>query len=320
MKGVPADYARSREEASREEITRCVVAGGNGQVARMFASLLAGSGARVTSVDVDAPPAGERIPRVRYERADITAPPERVSREIGKSDLVLLAVPERAALAAVGPVARSMRRGALLVDTLSVKSRIAASVRKEAPSVEALSLDPMFHPSLGMAGRPIAVSILADGPRAQTMRRLLSSWGGRVVPIGPEEHDRLASAMQVATHGAVLAFGYALRELEADIDDLCALAPPPHLAMLAVLARIASGAPEVYWDIQSANPEAPAARAALLDGVRRLAALADGDDEDAFGASLDEVRSLLGDKRAGLADVCARMFKGMPPAPGRNGD
>ncbi len=318
MKRASAGFVHSENEARRGEITRCLVAGGNGQVARMFTALLADSGVQVMSVDIDLP-ADDEVPLVRYELADIAAPQGKVAQEIAEADLVLLAVPERAALAAVGSLARSMRRGALLADTLSVKSRVAAMVRREARHIEALSLDPMFHPSLGMAGRPITMSTLLDGPRSRTMHRLLSSWGARVVSVDAEEHDRLAAAMQVATHGAVLAFGYALKELDADINDLCAVAPPPHLALLAVLARIVSGVPEVYWEIQTANPDAPAARAALRCGIDRLATLVEGRDEAEFVASLAEVQGLLGAERADLTDVCTQMFENMLQAPGEDG-
>ncbi|MDX6381036.1 MAG: 4-amino-4-deoxyprephenate dehydrogenase [Rubrobacteraceae bacterium] len=302
------------------EIARCVVAGGNGQVGGMFTALLVDSGVSVTSVDTDLPATGDEIPRVRYERGDITALRGQVAREVAQVDLVLLAVPERVALAAVAPLTATMRRGALLADTLSVKSRIANLVRGEVRHVEVLSLNPMFHPSLGMAGRPVAVSTLVDGPRARALQKLLSSWGARVVPVGADEHDRLTAAMQAATHGAALAFGFALQELGPDVEDLCALAPPPHLTLLAMLARIASGVPEVYWDIQTGNPQAPAALAALRRGVDRLVGLANGEDEASFAASLNEVQVLLGGNLAPLSDICARMFEELPPAPGAEDD
>ena len=303
----------SRNESKMEGwIRRAVVAGGNGQVGRMFTSMLVGSRVNVMSIDTNLPVAGTRLGSVRYARGDITAPSGLVARALARSDLVLLAVPEHVALAAVAPLAEIMPRRALLADTLSVKSRIAAQVGKAASDFEAISLNPMFAPSLGMSGRPVAVVTLADGPRGRALKDLLGSWGARVVPLEAAEHDRLTAAMQVATHGAILAFGMALQALGADVSELCALAPPPHLTLLAMLARVSSGVPNVYWDIQAANPEAALARLALLQGIERLKLLVEAGDESGFAALFGDIEALLGANRAALADICARIFADLP--------
>ena len=301
-------------------IAHCVVAGGNGQVGRMFSSKLANSGIEVTLVDIDFPVVGSDLAHESFEQGDITTPRGQVALAVAGADLVLLAVPEHVALAAVPPLAAIMQRGALLVDTLSVKSRIAALVRNEAYDLEAVSLNPMFAPSLGMAGRPIAVVTLADGPRARVLRKLLTSWGARVISIEAAEHDRVSAALQVATHSAVLAFGVALQNLDIDITDLYTLAPPPHLTLLAILARVVSGTPEVYWDIQAGNPEAPAARAALQRGIEYIATLADNGNKEGFATLLADMQTLLGDKRAVLVDVCAQIFDRLPLTLNADGD
>jgi prephenate dehydrogenase len=253
---------------------------------------------------------------VRYERGDITVPSGAVAEHVAQADLVLLAVPERVALAAVAPLAARMRPGTLLADTLSVKGRIAALVRSEPRHVEAVSLNPMFAPSLGMKGRPIAVVTLIDGPRARALRELLAVWGARVVPIEAADHDRVTAAIQVATHGALLGFGFALQDLGVTTEELCGLAPPPHLTMLGMLARIVSGVPEVYWDIQASNPEAPFARKALQRGIERLAAVMENGCEADFAALFAKVKDFLSPYDADLADVCTKVFNTLPPAPG----
>lgn len=242
---------------------------------------------------------------------DIRDPDPALLRIVGSVDLVLLAVPEPVALAAVPVVAGAMRRGALLADVLSVKTRIAEVVAAHAEGVEAISLNPMFAPSLDLAGRPVAAVSLRPGPRSRELLRLLTGWGARVVLLEAGEHDRLAAATQAATHSAVLAFWHALRDLGVDADRLCAVAPPPHLTLLALLARISSGAPEVYWDIQAANPGARAARAALRGGIDRLDDVVASGSEADFAAMLGEVRTFLGAGRAPLAELCAELFTGL---------
>jgi 4-amino-4-deoxyprephenate dehydrogenase len=135
---------------------------------------------------------------------------------------------------------------------------------------------------------------------------LLEEWGARVVRLPAGEHDRIAGATQALTHAAVLAFGLALAELGSEVT---APAPPPYTTLLALLSRIAGGTPEVYWDVQVANPYAVRSRAALAGGLRRIAALVDGADETGFAAALTEVRGLFGADLGRHRAVCARVFE-----------
>lgn len=286
---------------------RCVVAGGTGEVGRMFTRWLLRSGAEVTHVDLAAP--GPDAPHPRHLADDIRAPGPESARALAAADLVLLAVPEQVALDAVTPVARLMRPGALLADTLSVKSRIAARLRADAPGVQAVGLNPMFAPSLPLPGRPVAAVTVTDGPAARALLALVAGWGARVVELTAREHDALTAAQQAATHAAVLAFGLALGELGTDVPTLCASAPPPHRTMLSLLARIASGSPEVYWDVQAGNPHAAAARGAVGRALERVERAVEAGDEAAFGALLEEIRGTLGEPhRAELARTCADLF------------
>ncbi|GAA2149854.1 hypothetical protein GCM10009760_43500 [Kitasatospora kazusensis] len=282
-----------------------MVVGGSGAVGGLFVSCLASSDVEVLVVDGRPPEDG----RLRYEQGDITDLGPHLAEELAAADLVLLAVPEPVAVAAVKAVAAVLRPDALLVDTLSVKQRIVAALRADAPGVEALSLNPMFAPSLGFEGRPVATVVVHDGPAARSLLDLIRLWGGRVVPVTSQEHDRLAGATQALTHAAVLGFGLALGGLGVGAAESRQIAPPPHQVLLAMLARITAGTPEVYWDVQAANPEAAAARQALADGVRRIAdLLATGTEED-FAAALHEVRDGFGPELQHYRDLCARLFE-----------
>ncbi|MCX6475640.1 prephenate dehydrogenase dimerization domain-containing protein, partial [Rhodococcus sp. (in: high G+C Gram-positive bacteria)] len=99
---------------------------------------------------------------------------------------------------------------------------------------------------------------------------IVRSWGASVAVMDADRHDRLAAATQVLTHASVLAFGVALAELGVSADELLAVAPPPHRTLLALLARVAGGEPEVYWDVQAGNPYAGATRKALFDATAQV--------------------------------------------------
>ena len=129
--------------------------------------------------------------------------------------------------------------------------------------------------------------------------------------VTADQHDRVAAAAQALTHAAVIGFGAALAELDVDIADLDRMGPPPHTALLSLLARIASGAPQVYWDVQAANPHAPAARRALARGVSQLAGVVEDGDRAAFGDLLDRLCGVLGPLQGAYRERSAHALRAM---------
>ena len=295
-------------------IGRVVIAGGSGAVGSLFAEQLSESGNDVVIVDRAIPGPTHRV--TRFVRGDISDPGAEVADVVRSADAVLLCVPEPAALVAIGRLVATVRPDALIVDTSSVKSTVVRALQEVtmiAGGVEALSLNPMFAPALGFAGHPVASVVVRDGRRGRALHNLIEEWGARVENVTADQHDRLSAATQALTHAAVIAFGAALAELNVDIADLDRIAPPPHAALLSLLARITSGAPEVYWDVQAANPYAPAARHALSRGVSQLADVVDSDDAAAFGDLLDRLSGVLGPLRGAYRERSAKALRAMTP-------
>ena len=293
-------------------IGRVVVAGGSGAVGSLFAERLQESGNDVVIVDLAAPGPTHRV--TRFVRGDIGDPGAEVADVVRTADAVLLSVPEPVALVAIGRLAGALRPDALIADTLSVKSTVVPALHAAAMvagEAEALSLNPMFAPSLGFAGHPVASVVVRDGQRGRALRDLIEQWGARVVTVTADQHDRVAAAAQALTHAAVIAFGAALAELDVDIADLDRMGPPPHTALLSLLARIASGAPEVYWDVQAANPYAPAARRALARGVSQLTGVVEDGDCAAFGDLLDRLCGVFGPLRGAYRERSAQGLRAM---------
>jgi prephenate dehydrogenase len=298
---------------SAPTIGRVVVAGGSGAVGSLFAERLQEAGNDVVVVDLVHP--GPTRCGTRFVRGDVGHPDAELTDLIRTADALLLSVPEPVALVAIGRLAGALRPDALIADTLSVKTTVVPALRAATliagDEAEALSLNPMFAPSLGFAGHPVASVVVRDGRRGRALRDLIEQWGARVVTVTADQHDRVAAAAQVLTHAAVIAFGAALAELDIDIADLDRMGPPPHTALLSLLARIASGAPEVYWDVQAANPYAPAARRALARGVSQLTDVVEDGDRAAFGDLLDRFCGLLGPLRGAYRERSARGLRAM---------
>ncbi|SNT51242.1 prephenate dehydrogenase dimerization domain-containing protein [Rhodococcoides kyotonense] len=243
-----------------------VVVGGSGAVGSLIAQLLASDGSTVLTVDRVAPQHSET--GVHHVVGDVLAPDPELEAILGAAPIVVLAVPESIALQTVS---LPLKPTTLLVETLSVKSGFAQAVPEETGPV--LGINPMFAPSLGMEGRPVAAVTHRPGPEVDRFLRRIETWGARVVELDADAHDRLAAATQALTHAAVLAFGSALSDLGVDPSLVDAVAPPPARTLLALVARVSGGEPEVYWDVQAGNPYAAAARSALANGLRELDAV-----------------------------------------------
>lgn len=295
---------------SRSELVNVVVIGG-GAVGRLFAAALADAGSAVTVVDRAA------APHVQLA-LDARAPSPALREALSAADCAVLALPEAAALDALPHVLTALPAGALLVDTLSVKTPFAQAALAAGAPVELLSLNPMFAPALGFAGHALLAVELASGPRSRALLERLGQLAHVVTLADAQAHDRATAALQVATHAGAVAFGLALAQLDADLDALLPAAPPPFLALLALLARIADGSPETYADIQRANPYAAEARDALANAVRRLDAAARDADAGAVAALIAEASEPLGAHRAALAAQAAALLAQCKPPPAQS--
>lgn len=285
-----------------ESVDSVVVVGGSGAVGRLLVDLLRGDGVQVTVVDVHDSLSSPTSP---VTVGDVTAPDECLRSVLARAATVILAVPESVALTAD---LSSLRPDALLVETLSVKTGFARLVDGTGRLGATVGINPMFAPSLGMIGRPVAVVVHREGRTADKFLTRIAGWGGRVVLLNATRHDRLAAATQALTHASVLAFGLALAELDLPFADIDAVAPPPHATLLSVLARITGGEPEVYWDVQAGNPHAADARAALARATRKVSETVESGSEAEFARLLTQADAALGGSGDRYRAVCAEIF------------
>ncbi len=299
-------------EVSTAEVAVLVVGAGGG-VGGLFVRSLAGEqGIRLSAVDVNV---GPEVPDLVVDDCivdDIVNPSEELLRLLRATDVVVLAVPEPVAEAAAEVILRTVRPDVLVVDTLSVKGawlELVGGVRDEVGGgPELLSIDPLFAPSLGFEGRPVAVVGRRPGPRSDWFCSLLRSWGAELVDLEPGEFDKATASLQVATHAAILAFGLALDELNHDVERLAPLFTPPHRTMLSLLARICAGDSHVYHGLQHSHPGAREARAALASGLQKLEDVAAQPDSEAFASVTAGLTKMLSALQPQLEEDCAAIF------------
>lgn len=299
----------SSKEISSKEIASAKIASaaivGSGAVGGMIADVLERNGVRVERFDL--------VAREGVLAGDACAPAGALLAALESVDAVVLALPEAPLLRALPVVASRLRADALLVETASVKQPFESLLADAMGARETVGINPMFAPSVGMRGQPIALVRRRPTPVGDAFLAMLAAEGAHLVALDAAAHDRMAAAMQSLVHASILAFGAALQASGESIEDLLRIAPPPFRALTALAARIVGQSRDTYWDIQSTNADAQRMRALLAGSLARLDAAVAEDRRDVFVELLDGIERHQGGAGDALRQACASMFAALPP-------
>lgn len=78
------------------------------------------------------------------------------------------------------------------------------------------------------------------------------------------------SVLQSLGHALLIAFGKTLVEAKLDPLLISALARPPFCLLLSLVTRLTQNHPDVYWEIQAANPYAKQYRSSFIESLTQL--------------------------------------------------
>ncbi|MEX2469711.1 MAG: bifunctional prephenate dehydrogenase/3-phosphoshikimate 1-carboxyvinyltransferase [Pseudohongiellaceae bacterium] len=181
-----------------------------------------------------------------------------------EADLVVLALPPRAAVKALAGIARSCREDTVVTDVASVKSAIVAAVNREAPGFGRRFVP--GHPIAGseQSGFAAASESLFSGrkviltPQAGTdplaVARVNQLWrllGAEVLGMSVARHDEVLAATSHLPHLLAFAVVEALQEQQASADIFRYAA-----GGFADFSRLASSDARMWSDIFLSNSEA----------------------------------------------------------------
>ncbi|GIX35439.1 MAG: prephenate dehydrogenase [Lysobacteraceae bacterium] len=212
--------------------------------------------------------------------ADCPAP-EHLARAC---DVLVFSVPIRHSAGIIRALAREMRPRQpppLWLDVTSIK-QAPIEAMLEAP-VEVLGLHPMTAPpkSDTLKGR---VLVVCEG-RLDRWRgfvdRLLAALEAQCVHCAPHEHDRIMARVQGSTHAALLTLAAVLGEERPAPPALMPFRTPVFELVHACMARLLSGNPAIYEDIQFSGAETARLLRRLAARTAELAAMVDQGDEAA---------------------------------------
>jgi len=178
---------------------------------------------------------------------------------LAETDILLLALPQEAIAKWVADYAKTLKRGAVIVDTCGVKEAVCSELR---PLIPDGCTFVGGHPMAGkehsgyaysdasiLKGAPMILTPYPDTP-ADVIERLVQFFGklgfGRVLTTTPEHHDRMIAYTSQLSH--VIAAAYTQEPLSHDAAGYSA-------GSYANMTRIASMDPVVWERLFSADRE-----------------------------------------------------------------
>jgi chorismate mutase/prephenate dehydrogenase len=251
---------------------RVAVIGGRGRLGSWFVEFLRTNGYDVSPIDI----------------GDHVCPMEIVAR----NSTVVFALPHRVAPDVIKEWGDVVGVDHLVVDLSSVKSRVF-EVCVDFPS-EVLLLHPMWSPQVkSISGQTmIYCHEKADshGKKAQNFIGLFELAGVRLSYLSVDEHDRIMSFIQVASHGMLVALGVAYNNSGISITKLASAESPVYRLISSMIGRMLSHQSELYADIAIENPYGGEALSSVREAIGLIEERVKAGDNSGYASIIDSLK------------------------------
>lgn len=188
----------------------------------------------------------------------------------------------------------------LWLDVSSVKEVPVRAM--EASQAEVVGLHPMCSPtSSTLRGQTVVVCEARLSAWKTWLESFLSWTGARIKRCSSEEHDKEMAFVQCLLHGMQLVMASTMRSYGRDVEKSLDFASPVYRIALSLVGRILRQSPELYCDIQMANPHAPEVLNAAATELLNLSSLVSAGDREEFLAQFRDNQDHLGDGVLGQA-------------------
>jgi prephenate dehydrogenase len=212
---------------------------------------------------------------------------------VGKSDVVVLAVP----ISAVDEVARALgpftREDGLVVDVASLKEAPVRSMLGYCRG-DVIGSHPLFGPHVTSLQNQIVFLCSARTKRWRPwFSRLWEDQGAVVEEIDPAAHDRLMGTVQVLRHALVFCFGRTLMRLGFDPSAELHHAGTWFTQLVAMLHNQLDENPELYPELAFPNSSTDTVMACLAQSVQEFCAAYQGKDREGLIRLINELGSAI---------------------------
>lgn len=226
---------------------------------------------------------------------------DRIDRCVSSADVVVFCVPLLYAASAINDAAWSSREHQIWIDISSFKAQAMEALLETRASV--VGIHPLFAPPRVTEGeRPtwkgetVAVSDEHLGSSwKEWFQSFLEETGATIERVGCSKHDHVMLGSQALIHALLMAEALALRDVRVSGGDMVALSTRLSRGHHAGLARMLTGSPDVYAQIQVAHGhKAVAGIAALIAHLQKLRVLVERQDVAGIREMFLDARNSIG--------------------------
>jgi chorismate mutase/prephenate dehydrogenase len=196
-----------------------------------------------------------------------------------EADVVLCATPPTPTAELYDGWCATPPRG-VIVDIASIKTPLLSAIaRLRASGARVASVHPMFGPStVLLRDADVVICETGDVDARDVAEAMFAPTTARLVRLPLEQHDRIMADLLALAHAAAIAFAAALPAADHPVRSTT------FQALEAIAAAVVRESPAVYFEIQAANPHAPAAVARLRGALERLTDVVAREDRAGFAA------------------------------------
>ena len=290
--GLPPDFvdavyrsllkaSRDRQAALRAGLPRemstpktVAIIGGEGGMGQSLQRLFADLGHAVLSADL-----GTELSPVDAAKA---------------ADVVVISVPINVTVEVVRTLGPHVRKSALLMDVTSIKGAPLEAML-DATDASVLGSHPMFGPGVhSFAGQRVVLCRGRGDPWYAWVKRQLEGRGLLVTEADAAAHDRTMAIVQVLNHFETQVMGLALARRGVPLEETLAYTSPAYLLEAYVTGRHFAQDPALYGPIEMSNPRTAEVTQTFIDAAAEIQDVLRRQDQPAFSAIFDEVRSFFG--------------------------
>jgi len=177
---------------------------------------------------------------------------------VQNADIIILTMPISVCEEIVKKISSSLKKGALVIDTCSVKTMPSYAMKKYLPQdMEIIASHPLFGPQSGKNGikglKIIIWPIRIKKENYKKVKRFLKLLGLEIIEMSPEEHDKTIALFQALTHFVSKGI------VKLNLPSIKFLTPSS-LKLLSAVSDVKDDSESLFYDMQKFNPYAKKTR------------------------------------------------------------
>lgn len=218
------------------------------------------------------------------------------------ADIVIVAVPIKLTIEVIEEVGPLMKKGSVLMDVTSIKSKISHFMNDINKNIEVIPTHPIFGPRINsIEDQTVVLTPIKKGKWYERIKSFLEDEGVLVIYSSPEEHDNMMSVVQVLTHFSYICTALTIKELSITVNDSRKFSSPNYGIMVDMVSRIIAQNPKLTYSIQKESERGDIVRNTFLDVVKSLKNIIEQDEEEKYINTIEKSTKKLGDIESALS-------------------